>query len=191
MINNNPNETYRYVIYDFETTGRNSNWDQIIQVGAILVDDKLTELDRLEMRSSLKPGLIPEPGALLVNNTSPEMLTKSNLSHYSMIKELSKKLSEWSPAMFMGYNSIDFDEEFLRKTLFKTLHNPYFTQLNGNKRCDILNMVRSTAIFFPETIKYEKNNKGNPILKLDQIAPLNNINHEAHDALGDVLLQMR
>ena len=54
MINNNSNEKSRYVIYDFETTGRNSNWDQIIQVGAILVDDKLTELDRLEMRSSLK-----------------------------------------------------------------------------------------------------------------------------------------
>ena len=136
---NNTNEISRYVIYDFETTGRNSNWDQIIQVGAILVDDKLTEIDRLEMRSSLKPGLIPEPGALLVNNTSPEMLAKSNLTHYSMIKELSKKLSEWSPAIFMGYNSIDFDEEFLRKTLFKTLYNPYFTQLNGNKRCDILN----------------------------------------------------
>ena len=156
MINNNSNETSRYVIYDFETTGRNSNWDQIIQVGAILVDDKLTELDRLEMRSSLKPGLIPEPGALLVNNTSPEMLAKSNLSHYSMIKELSKKLSEWSPAIFMGYNSIDFDEEFLRKTLFKTLYNPYFTQLNGNKRCDILNMVRSASIFLPEVIKFEK-----------------------------------
>ena len=187
MINNNSNETSRYVIYDFETTGRNSNWDQIIQVGAILVDDKLTELDRLEMRSSLKPGIIPEPGALLVNNTSPEMLAKSNLSHYSMIKELSKKLSEWSPAIFMGYNSIDFDEEFLRETLFKTLYNPYFTQLNGNKRCDILKMVRSASIFLPEVIKFEKNNKGNPILKLDQIAPLNNINHEAHDALGDVL----
>ena len=139
------------------------------------------------MRSSLKPGIIPEPGALLVNNTSPEMLAKSNLSHYSMIKELSKKLSEWSPAIFMGYNSINFDEEFLRKTLFKTLYNPYFTQLNGNKRCDILNMVRSASIFLPEVIKFEKNNKGNPILKLDQIAPLNNINHEAHDALGDVL----
>ena len=78
----------------------------------------------------------------------------------------------------MGYNSINFDEEFLRKTLFKTLYNPYFTQLNGNKRCDILNMVRSVSIFLPEVIKFEKNNKGNPILKLDQIAPLNNINHE-------------
>ena len=187
MVNISKSSTSRYVIYDFETTGRNSHWDQIIQVGAILVDDKLTELDRLELRSSLKPGLIPEPGALLVNNTSPEMLIKSNLSHYSMIKELSKKFIEWSPAIFMGYNSIDFDEEFLRKTLFKSLYNPYLTQQNGNKRCDVLNMVRSASIHSPNVIKHEKNNKGNPVLKLDQIAPLNNIIHQAHDALGDVL----
>ena len=183
MNNNNK----RFVIYDFETTGRNSNWDQIIQVGAILVDSSFNELDRLEIRSSLKPGLIPEPGALLVNNTSPEMLMKSNFTHYYMINEVLKKFNEWSPAVFMGYNSIDFDEEFLRKSLFKTLHNPYFTQLNGNKRADILGMVRSSSIFFPEVVNYSKNQKGNPVLKLDQIAPLNSINHLAHDALGDVL----
>ena len=177
----------RFVIYDFETTGRNSNWDQIIQVGAILVDSSFNELDRLDIRSSLKPGLIPEPAALLVNNTSPDMLKKSNFTHYYMINEVLKKFKEWSPAVFMGYNSIDFDEEFLRKTLFKTLHSPYFTQINGNKRVDILGMVRSSAIFFPEILKHNKNEKGNPVLKLDQIAPLNNINHMAHDALGDVL----
>ena len=28
-----------YVFYDFETTGRSSTWDQIIQVGAVLVND--------------------------------------------------------------------------------------------------------------------------------------------------------
>ena len=182
-----PNNDLRFVIYDFETTGRNSNWDQIIQVGAILVNQNFEELDRMEFRSSLKPGLIPEPGALLVNNTSPEILKKSNLTHYHMVNEILKKFSEWSPAVFIGYNSIDFDEEFLRKTFFKSLHNPYLTQLNGNKRADILSMVRSSSLFFPEAIKYSNNEKGNPILKLDQIAPLNNINHMAHDALGDVL----
>ena len=181
------NNNLRFVIYDFETTGRNSNWDQIIQVGAILVNNSFEELDRIEIRSSLKPGLIPEPGALIVNNTSTEILKKSNLTHYHMVNEILRKFNEWSPAIFIGYNSIDFDEEFLRKTFFKSLHNPYLTQLNGNKRADILSMVRSASLFFPESIKFSNNEKGNPILKLDQIAPLNNINHLAHDALGDVL----
>ena len=48
-----PNNNLRFVIYDFETTGRNSNWDQIIQVGAILVNNSFEELDRIDIRSSL------------------------------------------------------------------------------------------------------------------------------------------
>ena len=147
-----PNNSLRFVIYDFETTGRNSNWDQIIQVGAILVNHSFEELDRIELRSSLKPGLIPEPGALIVNNTTTEILKKSNLTHYHMVDKILKKFNEWSPAIFIGYNSIDFDEEFLRKTFFKSLHNPYLTQLNGNKRADVLSMVRSASLFFPEAI---------------------------------------
>jgi len=27
-----------FVFYDLETTGRNATWDQILQIGAILVD---------------------------------------------------------------------------------------------------------------------------------------------------------
>ena len=122
-----PKNDLRFVIYDFETTGRNSNWDQIIQVGAILVNNSFEELDRIELRSSLKPGLIPEPGALLVNNTSTEILKKSNLTHYHMVNEILKKFNEWSPAIFIGYNSIDFDDFFdsQKKSLRKkpvTLH---------------------------------------------------------------------
>ena len=46
-----------YVFYDFETSGRSSAWDQIIEVGAILVNDDFQVLaDPLNIRCSLKPG---------------------------------------------------------------------------------------------------------------------------------------
>ena len=32
-----------YVFYDFETSGRSSSWDQIIEVGAVLVNDNDSE----------------------------------------------------------------------------------------------------------------------------------------------------
>ena len=38
----------KFVFYDLETTGRNSTWDQIIQVGAILVDEEFNEIERFE-----------------------------------------------------------------------------------------------------------------------------------------------
>ena len=107
-----------FVFYDLETTGRNSTWDQIIQVAAILVDKNFNELERFEDRCRLRSGLVPEPGALLVNKTSIEMLNNVNLSHYGLIKKLQDKFKKWSPAIFIGYNTISFDEEFLRKSFF-------------------------------------------------------------------------
>ena len=71
-----------FIFYDLETTGRNSTWDQIIQVAAILVDKNFNELERFEDRCRLRSGLVPEPGALLVNKTSIDMLNNVNLSHY-------------------------------------------------------------------------------------------------------------
>jgi exodeoxyribonuclease-1 len=107
-----------YVFYDFETTGRSSTWDQIIQVGAVLVNDTFDILDRFEARCSLKPGTVPEPGALLVNKTTPDMLKKTNLSHFGMVQMMKETFEKWSPAMFIGYNSLAFDEEFFKKKLF-------------------------------------------------------------------------
>ena len=64
-----------FVFYDFETSSSNKYWGQIIQIGAILTNDNLEELDRFDSRCRLSPGIIPEAMALIVNNcllyTSP------------------------------------------------------------------------------------------------------------------------
>ena len=51
----------KFIFYDFETTGRNYNWDQIIQVGAVITNEKLEEIDNFECSCTLKPGIVPEP----------------------------------------------------------------------------------------------------------------------------------
>ena len=48
----------------------------------------------------------------------PAMLKKSNLSHYEMIRQFVETLKKWGKATYIGFNSIEFDEEFLRSTLF-------------------------------------------------------------------------
>ena len=176
-----------FVFYDLETTGRNPSWDQIIQVAAILVDSHFNEIDRFEERCRLKPGVIPEPGALIVNNTSVEMLNQVNLSHYDLIKKIQDTFKKWSPAIFIGFNTIGFDEEFLRKTFFKSLLEPYTTQFNGNKRADVLGMTRSSKFYYPNCLDVGINEKGNKVFKLEVLTKMNNIMHNAHDAMGDVI----
>ncbi len=175
-----------YVFYDLETTGRNSAWDQIIQVAAILTDDKFNLIDKFEERCRLKKGLVPYPKALIVNKTSVEILKKVNLSHYELTKKIETTFKKWSPAIFVGYNSISFDEEFIRKTFFRNLFEPYLTQFNGNKRADVIGMTRTSKFYYPDCLKVGVNEKGNQVFKLDVLTKLNNIDHNAHDAMGDV-----
>ena len=42
----------RFIFYDFETTGRNYNWDQIFQVGAILTNENLEQTEVSEATSA-------------------------------------------------------------------------------------------------------------------------------------------
>lgn len=181
-----------YIFYDFETTGRDSNWDQIIQVGAILTNSSFQEIDRFDARCRLQPDIIPYPKAILVNQSSVKDLTQTNLSHFALIELMLNKFKSWGTAIFIGYNSIPFDEEFLRKTLFKYIFNPYFTINNGNKRSDLLNIIRANHVYFPNTIKIPNNEKGKLSFKLDQIAPFNGIkDFNAHDALGDTIATIK
>ena len=174
-----------YIFYDFETTGRNSNWDQILQVGAIFTDTNFNEIDKIEARTSLKIGQIPYPKAILVNKSSIKSLTHSNLSNFQFINLIYEKFKSWGPAIYIGYNSISFDEEFLRNSLFKNLIDPYLTVTNGNKRADLLSILTTNYILEPDIIKIPKNEKNRPIFKLDKVAPNNKIIFNAHDAIGD------
>ena len=176
-----------YIFYDFETSSSNKFFGQIIQIGAVLTNDNLQELDRFDARCRLNPGIIPEAMALIVNKSSPKMLKNSNLSHYQMVRQFVEKLNHWGKATYIGFNSIEFDEEFLRSTLFQTLEYPYITSTNGNKRGDLLSLARSANFYYPNTLKNSLNAKGNAVYKLDQMAPLNGIDHgDAHSAIGDV-----
>jgi exodeoxyribonuclease-1 len=181
-----------YIFYDFETTGIESNWDQIIQVGAVLTNSNFKEIDRFESRCRLRPGLIPYPKAILVNKSSSKELANTKLSHFSLIELMLAKFKSWGSAIYLGYNTISFDEEFLRKSLFKSLFDPYLTINNGNKRTDLLNILRANHAYYPDSIKIPVNEKGKLVFKLDQVAPLNGItDFSAHDAIGDSIATIR
>ena len=181
------------VFYDLETTGRGENqkktrhgqWDQILQVGAILCDENLIEKDRFEIKCSLNKTLIPNPSALLVNNLSMTTIRNTNdISSYQLMCKMLNKFKEWGRAIYIGFNSIEFDEEFLRNTFFQNLQNPYFTQINGNQRADALNIARASSVFHPTSLKILDIKKQ---FSLENLAKANNIDHSnAHDAMADV-----
>ena len=109
------------VIWDIESSNANTDFGSIIEIGGILVDENLKEKDRFNLRCRLPEGEIPQAMALIVNKTGVDMLTKANLSHYQMLAEVEKIFKKWSPAIFLGWSNIGFDDEMIRKEFLKVL----------------------------------------------------------------------
>ena len=130
------------IFYDTETTGTETFFDQILQFAAIRTDADLKEIDRFEIRCRLLPHVVPAPGAMRVTGVNVSQLTDPSLpSHYEMVRAIRAKLLSWSPALFIGWNSIECDENLVRQALYKTLHNPYLTNRDGNSRSDVMRIV--------------------------------------------------
>jgi exodeoxyribonuclease I len=177
-----------FVFYDTETTGTDAAFDQILQFAAIHTDFQLNELERFEIRCRLLPHVIPAPGAMRVIKLQAARLFDPSLhSHYEMTCRIREKLLAWSPALFIGYNSIEFDEHLLRQALYKSLHLPYLTNTNGNSRSDAMRMVQAVSLFAPGALAIPTGDGGQLVFKLDRVAPLNGFSHDrAHDAVADV-----
>jgi len=177
-----------FIFYDTETTGTNSAFDQILQFAAIKTDADLNEVGRFEIRSRLLPYIVPSPHALRVTGlTIDDLLDEAHPTHYEMVCEIRRALARECPAMFVGYNSLKFDEEFLRQAFYQCLHPPYLTNTGGSRRADALHLIRAAAVLHPGAITPAVSDKGGPSYKLDRLAPANGFNHaNAHDALADV-----
>ena len=180
------------VIWDIESSNANTDFGSIIEIGGILVDENLKEKDRFNLRCRLPEGEIPQAMALIVNKTGVDMLTKANLSHYQMLAEVEKIFKKWSPAIFLGWSNIGFDDEMIRKEFFKGIRYPYITNASPNKRTDGLNIARAAYAVDPTVLQTETNDKGNAVMKLESLARMNGFESGgAHSALFDAELTVK
>ena len=181
-----------YVVWDIETDSAQTDWATIIEIGGILLDENFKELERFSARCRLPQDRVPSATALCINKSNVDLLTKGNLSHYEMLSQVEKKFREWSPATFLGYSSINFDDEVIRKEFFKSLRKPYITNTEGNVRHDALNIVRAAFAIDDNVLKTELNPKGNKSMKLESLARLNGFESSgAHSALFDTELTVK
>tara|TARA_Y100000768_G_scaffold385192_1_gene370785 strand:+ start:1999 stop:3417 length:1419 start_codon:yes stop_codon:yes gene_type:complete len=176
-----------YVFYDFETSGLDPYFDQPIQLAAKLVDSNFNTIEDFNEKCRLRDGVIPSPYAMLITKTNLKELD-SQQSFYKFMDKAYKKLSSWSPAIFIGYNNINFDEKFLRSSLYQSLYAPYLTNTNSNSRADLFKIILAVCNLNKKYLNIPIDDKnGRKSLKLENLATNNKIKHEfAHDAMSDV-----
>ncbi|WP_407295672.1 exodeoxyribonuclease I [Stutzerimonas zhaodongensis] len=173
--------------YDFETTGISPRCDRPVQVAGIRTNELLEEIgEPLNLYCRLSDDILPHPAACLVTGITPDTLAEKGLCEAEFIARLHHELA-LPGTCGAGYNSLRFDDEVLRYSLYRNFFDPYAREWQGgNSRWDLIDLVRTAYALRPEGIVWPEED-GRVTLKLERLSAANGLEHaNAHDALSDV-----
>lgn len=175
-----------YLFYDIETTGLNKAFDQILQFAAIRTDLNLQELERYELKIKLNPDVIPAPRALITHHIGIQAAL-NGIAEIEAIKQIHQWLNT-PGTISLGYNTLGFDDEFLRFSFYRNLLPPYSHQYaNQCSRMDIFPIAAMYYLFKNSVIAWPKKADGKISLKLEALNQINQfVSGRAHDAMVDV-----
>lgn len=175
-----------FLFYDIETSGLDKSYDQVQQFAAIRTDMDFNEIERYEIFVKINPDVIPSPEALIIHRVGIMHCQKMGLPEIEAIGIIHALLNTPN-TISLGYNTLGFDDEFLRFSFHRNLLPPYTHQYaNGCGRADLYPMAAMLRWQQADCIQWPEN-EGKPTLKLEHISTLNQLAQgQAHNAMVDV-----
>ncbi len=174
--------------HDYETFGTDPSRDRPVQFAGLRTDLDLNPVgEPLVLFARPANDFLPHPQACLVTGISPQQALEQGVPECEFIGRIQQELA-YPHTCSVGYNSLRFDDEVTRYTLYRNFHEPYAREWqNGNSRWDIIDLVRTANALRPEGIEWPLREDGLPGFRLEDLTAANGISHEsAHDALSDV-----
>ena len=174
--------------HDYETFGVDPRADRPAQFAGLRTDLDLEPVEEpLEVWCRLSPDYLPHPEACLLTGIGPAEVARLGLRERDFITAIHDQLAR-PETCTVGYNSLRFDDELTRCTLFRNLLDPYAREWqNGNSRWDLLDVLRLARAFRPEGLVWPDLPDGTPTFRLEHLTAANGIPHAAaHTALADV-----
>ncbi|MBS3805537.1 MAG: exodeoxyribonuclease I [Oleiphilaceae bacterium] len=174
--------------HDYETFGVDPVHDRPSQFAGVRTDADLNVIEEpLVIYCKLADDYLPAPQACLITGITPQKVIAEGFPEAEFISQINEAFSQPGTCV-VGYNSLRFDDEVTRHTLYRNLRDPYGREWqNGNSRWDIIDMVRLTYALRPEGIHWPKKDDGSPSFRLEDLTAANGIEHaSAHDAMSDV-----
>ena len=174
-----------FLFYDIETTGLNKSFDQVIQFAAIRTDLNLQEIERIELLVKLNADTVPSPYAFATHQVALSELEQGLNETEAMII-----IHQWlnvPGTISLGYNTLGFDDEFLRFSFYRNLLTVYTHQYaNQCSRMDLYPVVAMYFLYCQDALLWPKLND-EFTLKLAHINAHNALSEgQAHTAIVDV-----
>jgi exodeoxyribonuclease-1 len=177
-----------FFFYDLETSGLNPKEDRVMQFAGQRTDEGLNLIGQpFSYLIKLTQDVLPDPQAILVTGITPQQTLEKGLTEAAFLSIFHEQIAT-SGTIFIGYNNIHFDDEFIRYLNYRNFYDPYEWQWQGNRsRWDLLNVIRMMRALRPDGIKWPVDTGGKPVNSLEELTAANGLEHvKAHDALSDV-----
>jgi exodeoxyribonuclease-1 len=177
-----------FLFYDLETFGADPRTSRIAQFAAIRTDADLNQIDE-PISVFVRPAddLLPSPGATMVTGIAPQQALAEGMAEADAFALIFEEMSR-PETCTLGYNSLRFDDEFVRHGLFRNFFDAYEREWRGgNSRWDLLDVLRLAHALRPDGLVWPKREDGATSFKLEHLAEANGVRiGDAHEALSDV-----
>lgn len=180
--------TDSFLFYDLETFGSDPRRSRIAQFAAIRTDAELNELDApIDIFVRPADDLLPSPVATLITGITPQHAQRVGMPEADALARIHEEMSR-PKTCTLGYNSLRFDDEFVRFGLYRNFFDPYEREWrSGNSRWDLLDVMRLWHALRPEGLVWPTREDGATSFKLEHLAAANDVRTgDAHEALSDV-----
>lgn len=178
-----------FLFYDLETFGSDPRRTRIAQFAAMRTDAELNPVDD-PISFFVQPAndVLPSPGATLVTGITPQHALREGVNEAEAMSRIFDEMSR-PETCSVGYNSLRFDDEFIRFGFWRNFFDPYEREWRGgNSRWDLLDVMRLAHALRPEGIIWRAREDGaGTSFKLEHLAEDNGLREGmAHEALSDV-----
>lgn len=178
-----------FFFYDLETSGFHPAKARIMQFAGQRTDMQMKPIGQpVNVLIKLTPDVLPEPDAILITGITPQATLREGLTEAEFLKLFQEQVAT-PDTIFIGYNNVRFDDEFMRYLHYRNFYDAYEWQWqDGRGRWDLLDVVRMTRALRPAGITWPFAADGRPTNRLEFLTSVNKLDHaNAHDALSDVM----
>lgn len=176
------------LFYDLETSGFSPRDQRIMQFAGQRTDMDLKPIgEPYNVLIKMTDDILPDPDAVLLTGITPQMTLTDGITEAEFLSLFHEEIAI-PETIFVGYNTIRFDDEFMRFLHYRNFYDAYEWHWADNRsRWDMLDVVRMTRALRPEGINWPFDSSGKPSNRLELLSRVNKLKHDhAHNALSDV-----
>jgi exodeoxyribonuclease-1 len=180
--------TASFFFYDLETSGFSAKDARIMQFAGQRTDMNLHPIgDPVNIFITMSNENVPDVDAVLLTGITPQQTIAEGVTEAEFLRIFTEDIAT-PGTVFLGFNTVRFDDEFMRCLHYRNFYDPYEWQWQDNRtRWDMLDVVRMTRALRPDDIKWPFDIHGKATNRLELLTALNGLEHiHAHDALSDV-----